>query len=157
MALKMAGITRNTQNPTGGVIQKDANGELNGVFEECGGLVARLIPAPDAAGRLEAIRISNAHYLTKGVTTAVIAGMDLPKSRGFSAGTPSGCLGSAVENHPRGKPIDSDSGARRIGNGEVGSGRIDSGLHRVFVGSAILFSGWDSGTTAAFHGVRATN
>ena len=77
LALKMAGITRDTPNPKGSVIQKDANGEPSGVFEECGGLVGHLIPAPDEAQRLEAIKVCNAHYLSKGVTTAVIAGTTL--------------------------------------------------------------------------------
>ena len=77
LALKMAGITRDTPNPKGGIIQKDASGEPSGVFEECGGLVGQLIPAPDEAQRLEAIKVCNAHYLSKGVTTAVIAGTTL--------------------------------------------------------------------------------
>ena len=38
LALELAGITRNTPNPPGGVVQKDADtGEPNGVFEESGG------------------------------------------------------------------------------------------------------------------------
>ncbi len=76
-ALKLAGITRDTPKPDGGVIQKDANGEPNGVFEECGGLVARLVPQPDRGRRMEAIAVSNVQYLSKGVTTTVIAGTSL--------------------------------------------------------------------------------
>ena len=77
LALKLAGITRDTPNPKGGVIQRDASGEPNGVFEECGRLVGQLIPPPDVAQRLEGIKVCNAHYLSKGVTTTVIAGTNL--------------------------------------------------------------------------------
>ena len=44
-ALKAAKITRDTPNPTGGVIHHDAKGEPDGVLEEqASGLVASLIP-----------------------------------------------------------------------------------------------------------------
>jgi predicted amidohydrolase YtcJ len=47
-ALKLAGIDRNTPNPAGGEIEKDAAGEPTGILKETAqGLVARLIPQPD--------------------------------------------------------------------------------------------------------------
>jgi predicted amidohydrolase YtcJ len=47
-ALKLAGIDRNTPNPAGGEIEKDAGGEPTGILKETAqGLVARLIPQPD--------------------------------------------------------------------------------------------------------------
>jgi predicted amidohydrolase YtcJ len=124
LALKMAGITRDTPNPTGGVIQKDANGEPNGVFEECGGLVARLIPVPDAAQRLEAIRLSNAHYLTKGVTTAVIAGTNLQKVEDFQQARQAGALDLRLKimlSESRAIPIPAQSPLTTVKLGQDGS------------------------------------
>lgn len=46
-ALKAAGITRDTKNPEGGEIERDASGEATGILKETAqGLVSRLIPQP---------------------------------------------------------------------------------------------------------------
>ena len=75
LALEMSGVTRDTPNPPGGVVQKDPEtGEPNGVFEESGGMVSRLIPPATAEERLEAFRWAVEDYVEDGVTTAVIAG-----------------------------------------------------------------------------------
>ena len=75
MALRMAGITKDTPQPPGGVIRKDPEtGEPNGVFEESGGMVSRLIPPPTDTERMEAYRAAVEIYVEQGVTTAVIAG-----------------------------------------------------------------------------------
>ena len=75
LALEMAGITRDTPEPPGGVIRKDPEtGEPNGVFEESSSLVTRLAPSLNAKDRLETIRWSVEDYVEEGVTTTVIAG-----------------------------------------------------------------------------------
>ena len=75
LALEMAGVTRDTPQPPGGVIQKDpATGEPNGVFEESGGLVGRLLPPATEEERQEAIQAAVDIYVRQGVTTAVITG-----------------------------------------------------------------------------------
>ena len=80
MALKMAGITKDTPKPKGGVIEKDPKtGEPNGVFEEVGQMVARLIPRFTPGQELEAIQWSVHDYLAHGVSTATIAGGGLGK------------------------------------------------------------------------------
>lgn len=72
-ALAIAGVTKDT-TVRSGVIGKDpATGEPNGVFEECCGLVSRHVPDLALQQRLEAIRWCDGHYLSKGVTTTVIA------------------------------------------------------------------------------------
>lgn len=74
VALGLAGITRSTPNPPGGVVQKDLDtGEPNGIFEESGGLVSRLIPPPTPEQQTAAFRWAVQDYVEDGVTTAVIA------------------------------------------------------------------------------------
>lgn len=74
-ALALANITRDTPQPEGGVIRKDkVTGEPTGVIEERTSLVGRLTPALTHDQRLEAIRFCDHEYLSKGVTTTVIAG-----------------------------------------------------------------------------------
>ena len=89
LALEMAGITKETPEPSGGVIRKDPEtGEPNGVFEESMSLVTRLIPPLDENDRLSAIRWAVADYVEEGVTTTVIAHgstntlRDLQRARG---------------------------------------------------------------------------
>src|SRR5262249_18729712 len=51
-ALLAGGVTRDTKDPPGGRIIRDANGEPTGVLvDEAMSLVDRAIPAPDAAAR----------------------------------------------------------------------------------------------------------
>jgi predicted amidohydrolase YtcJ len=50
VALKLAKIDRNTKNPEGGEIEKDASGEPTGILKETAqGLIFGLIPPPDQA------------------------------------------------------------------------------------------------------------
>jgi hypothetical protein len=74
-ALEIAGVTRDTPSPEGGVIRKDpATGEPTGVFEECGSLVTRHLPPRTDEETLRAIEWCVDEYARKGVTTTVIAG-----------------------------------------------------------------------------------
>lgn len=69
-ALRLAGITRATASPKNGVIVKDAGGEPTGVLKESAmALMRAVLPRPDRAQRLEALRagIREAHRL--GVTS----------------------------------------------------------------------------------------
>lgn len=75
LALELAGVTRNTPNPEGGVVRKDPDtGEPDGVFEESGGMVSRLVPPPTPEQTMESYRVAVQDYVEDGVTTAVIAG-----------------------------------------------------------------------------------
>lgn len=74
-AMELAGITKNTPQPPGGVIQIDPRtGELTGLLEEVGGMVGRLIPPQTAAEIQQAIDWSVRDYASNGVTTATLAG-----------------------------------------------------------------------------------
>ena len=73
-ALALAGIDKNSPPSKQGVIHREANGEPDGVFEENGGLITSHIPGRSAEKQQQAIARANAEYLSKGVTTTVIAG-----------------------------------------------------------------------------------
>lgn len=68
-ALRVAGITRETKDPPGGTIVRDANGEPTGVLkDEAMNLVFAVVPEPTDAERREALQRAQAYALARGVT-----------------------------------------------------------------------------------------
>ena len=78
LALKLAGIDRNTPNPDGGEIHHDASsGEPNGVLEEnAEDLVQNLLPPWSQETRLQQIRDAMAYFNSFGITSAISARVD---------------------------------------------------------------------------------
>jgi predicted amidohydrolase YtcJ len=70
LAMKMAGITRNTQNPRGGEIERDAEGNPTGLLKENAmGMVRRQVPDPTPAQRRRAIELALEEAAQHGVTS----------------------------------------------------------------------------------------
>lgn len=68
-ALRQAGITRNTPDPPGGAIGRDAAGEPDGLLkEEAKTLVQRVIPDPSMEMREQAVREAQAEFHRLGLT-----------------------------------------------------------------------------------------
>ena len=75
VAMRLAGITRDTVPPPGGVIDRDANGEPTGVFRETAqGLVTRVVPGFSAAERSHALDIGVKLLHSCGITSATEPG-----------------------------------------------------------------------------------
>jgi predicted amidohydrolase YtcJ len=71
VALRLAGITRTTPDPPGGVIVRDSNGEPTGVVRDnAKDLVDRVVPPPSNADADAIMRGGIAHGLSKGVAQA---------------------------------------------------------------------------------------
>src|SRR5437588_312933 len=70
LALAKAGVTRETKDPQGGEIVRDARGEPTGILKEtAGGLVARVIPEPTHAEMAEALERALAEARRYGITS----------------------------------------------------------------------------------------
>ena len=71
LALKFAGITRDSKDPAGGEIERDANGEPNGMLKEAAAmrLVESKIPPPSPAERRKGIELALADVARNGVTS----------------------------------------------------------------------------------------
>ena len=68
MGLRLAGVTRDTQAPEGGVIEHDAAGEPTGRFEDSAlALVEQLLPAPSFDQQVEGLRLASAGYAATGI------------------------------------------------------------------------------------------
>ena len=76
-ALEIAGVNKSTQNPTGGIIERDSKGEPSGVLRErAGALVYAVIPAPTDADNAKALSWSLSNMLSFGITSFTDAGLD---------------------------------------------------------------------------------
>lgn len=70
LALKVAGITRETPDPPGGAIVRDARGDPAGVLKDAAmELVRRVIPPPRPAGIADALRAALCYAAANGVTS----------------------------------------------------------------------------------------
>ena len=71
LALKLAGVTRATPDPVGGVIVRDATtGEPTGIFKDAAqDLIAKVIPPPTEAEMTEALRTALAEAARVGLTS----------------------------------------------------------------------------------------
>jgi predicted amidohydrolase YtcJ len=69
-ALRIAGVTRTTPNPSGGEVVRDARGEATGILKETAeGLVGRHVPAPTLAQARRGIRAALDLAARTGVTS----------------------------------------------------------------------------------------
>ncbi|MBM2825120.1 MAG: Amidohydrolase 3 [Dehalococcoidales bacterium] len=69
-ALSLAGITRETPEPPGGLIDRDLNGEPTGLlFEMLGYIRERVLPPLSEAELTEGITLANQHHLSQGITS----------------------------------------------------------------------------------------
>ena len=70
LAINLAGVTRATPNPVGGVIVRDAASEPTGVFKDAAqDLIAKVIPPPTEAEMTEALRAALAEAARVGLTS----------------------------------------------------------------------------------------
>jgi predicted amidohydrolase YtcJ len=75
MALQLAGVTRDTPNPEGGVIERDEKGELNGIIRERARIVSRLVPEASADELRESFVDALRNLLSLGITSLIEAGV----------------------------------------------------------------------------------
>ncbi|GBD17893.1 N-substituted formamide deformylase [bacterium HR27] len=79
-ALARAGITRQTPDPEGGRIVRDATGEPTGLLQErAQELVRQLIPEPTVADLERALRRAGERFLALGITSVTEAGISRPE------------------------------------------------------------------------------
>ncbi len=69
-ALELSGITRDTPDPDGGIIDRDSYGEPTGILRENAvGLTSRAIPKPDKEVLRQCAQDATRHLLSRGVTS----------------------------------------------------------------------------------------
>jgi predicted amidohydrolase YtcJ len=69
-ALELAGINRDTPDPTGGLIDRDASGQPTGVFKETAqDLIKRVLPSYTIEEVKKALAVANNRLLSEGITS----------------------------------------------------------------------------------------
>jgi predicted amidohydrolase YtcJ len=84
-ALRAAGITRDTPDPPGGAIAKDANGEPTGLLRNVGGMLARFRRDAASAPPLEMLERVHGQYLATGITSVIERGASVDGFRVYEA------------------------------------------------------------------------
>ena len=85
-ALRLAGITRTTPDPDQGRIERDEDGEPNGLLRaKAKGLVRRLIPAPTSEEMKQAIRLGCQQMHRFGITSIIEPGLNSDEMRAYQA------------------------------------------------------------------------
>jgi predicted amidohydrolase YtcJ len=73
VAMKIAGIDKNTPAPPGGAIIKDEKGEPTGVFQDnASGLIRKFVPARDRNSRLKTIKLGFESLIKMGITAVQV-------------------------------------------------------------------------------------
>jgi hypothetical protein len=97
MALEVAGVTDDTADPPGGVIERDADGAATGVLREsAAGLVRGRTPPPSPEDTVEALKWSLDLMLSHGVTSFTDAGVSEGTMRAYAALADRGDLNQRV-------------------------------------------------------------
>lgn len=97
-ALRLAGIDRDSVDPPGGIIERDANGDPTGVLREsAAGLVRRLIPPATREQARDALRWSLDQMLTQGITSITDAGVDASGMQAYADLADAGLLKLRVQ------------------------------------------------------------
>ena len=84
-ALGAAGITRDTPDPPGGAIVKDAAGEPTGLLRNAGGLLSRFRPSRSGPPPLDMLEQVHRQYLATGITSVIERGATLDGYHAYQA------------------------------------------------------------------------
>lgn len=97
-ALAQAGITRDSVNPPGGIIERDESGDPTGVLREsAAGLVRAIIPPPSPEQVRSALQWSLDQMVTQGITSITDAGVDASGMRAYAELADAGLLQLRVQ------------------------------------------------------------
>jgi len=133
-ALKLAGITRDTPDPTGGVIEKDAAGEPTGVLKDTAmDLTGKLLPPDPPDIHMRAAKLISERALALGLTTIHDIFISSDEIRGYQDAEARGWLKLRVQMSPRIGSIEDAEQLAKMGiHTGYGDDRLKFGAAKMF-------------------------
>lgn len=96
-ALEIAGITSDTPDPEGGIIERDSSGKPNGLMRETAvGLVFSIVPPPSEEEKREALTLASDTMASYGITSYTIASVRADEIGDFAALSEAGIIKQRV-------------------------------------------------------------
>lgn len=96
-ALELAGLTRDTPDPVGGIIEREANGAPNGLLRETAvEAIGKVAPQPTSQQRREALTWASKEMLSYGITSYMIASIRSEEIADIAALSGSGAIKQRV-------------------------------------------------------------
>ena len=115
-ALKLAGITRDSADPNGGVIEKDAAGEPTGILKDTAmDLAGKLLPPDPPDIHMRAAKLISERALALGLTTIHDIFISSDEIRGYQDAYARGWLKLRVQMSPRIASIDDAEQLAKMG------------------------------------------
>ncbi|MFN4218015.1 MAG: amidohydrolase [Candidatus Bipolaricaulia bacterium] len=144
-ALECAGITRETPNPEGGLIERDTTGEPTGVLKETAQeLVKRVLPPYSLEEAKHALAAANKRFLSEGITSVqdAWAGWIVPQEfRAYQEAVEEGLLQVRVALMPDVESLPVKDGRFDFGWGlhtGFGSERVKLGPIKIFLDGSLI-------------------
>ena len=144
LALKLAGITKDSKDPDGGKIVRDANGEPTGVLKDAAmDAVDRVIPPPSESELIEAIEAAMKYAAENGVTSVQDMSASADVVRTYQTLLSSGRLTVRVSGH---QPLANWERLARVGiRAGFGNDKLKLGALKGFADGSL------GSTTALFY------
>jgi predicted amidohydrolase YtcJ len=142
-ALAMLGITRDTDDPVGGEIVRDASGEPNGVLLETASWnnLDRILPQLTREDAVEALGRGNRYLLARGITSATDANTEPGEIEWYGQAVARNVLQVRTNCMVNWADVVKQSGEKRVPSpDELQPQTYGVNGHRLFVGQAKLFS-----------------
>lgn len=148
LALERAGVTRDTPDPQGGRVERDAGGEPTGVLRAAAkALCRRLLPEPTEAERVAAIEGAGRAYLAVGITSVLEPGLRPDELRAYMRARREDRLPVRANLMPSSHGFHDDEGAAELDARAAGLG-VFSGLGDEWLRLGALKMAVDGGTTS---------
>jgi predicted amidohydrolase YtcJ len=133
-ALRLAGVTRDTPDPAGGIIERDAKGEPTGLFRENAmRLVEKVLPEPGDAVKREALTLSTNQMLSYGIIAFEDATVRKNNIATFAALAAQGKLKQYVRGCIVWAPGDKDGEELIARRAEYARGRFSTNCVKIFM------------------------
>ena len=137
-ALALAGIGKETPDPAGGVIVRDARGEATGLLQENAALdMQKLAMDFGASDFIAMVRHAAAEYAAQGLTTAQSGGIDSRGLKGLALASKAHLIPMRLQLWPLGNELGRDLLEGKVQRADLETDRVHVGAIKFFTDGSI--------------------